>query len=157
MGFGVVIRFIDHFNITCDYTSQFTVTDTLVLSVYYISNSRCLLTDPPDGDSSFSVLMSLLLGKYPATELASTDFFPTELSHLPTKYFTSLHSTELHSASLGPLLYRFRRETTENSPQKSFYCQQYKDVISTGMCLLTATKQCMFLLAIAAQQCYNII
>jgi hypothetical protein len=67
------------------------ITTTHTKPSQYVLVNRFPVTDPNNGDSSASVLMSLLSGEYPTTEL----FFQLTNSqsggHLTPTYYTSLH------------------------------------------------------------------
>jgi hypothetical protein len=148
MGFGLVTRFIDNF-FTRLVTKLHCYTHTSVLSVT-ASNRRCLVTDPTDGDSSSFVLTSLLSGEYPATELLSTanPQLITELSHSPANHFSSLHSTEPHSAGLGSWLYSIEADPTENI---RFHCNFVVYVsFPQELVYRVVTNKRLFLLAIVA-------
>jgi hypothetical protein len=86
------IEFIDYLYTPLRTTSNYIATANLhtlqslghAKSSQFAFTSRFLVTDLNNGDSSASMLTSLLSGEYLATEL----------SHSPIIYFTSLHSTE---------------------------------------------------------------
>jgi hypothetical protein len=91
--------------LTHDSWLHFTVHSYTHSSVLFVtaSNSRCLVSDSTDWDSSSFVLMSLLSSEYPKTELLSTDNW-------------TLTNQLLHSDGLGFSMYSLGAVPTENTP-----------------------------------------
>jgi hypothetical protein len=132
-----------------------------------VFNSRSLATDSNIGDSATSSAHIVTLRRisrnwtlvicqlnYSAISsqpsLQSSTQLPTlswQLNSLTHQPATSLHSTELHSASLGSSLYILGADPTENAAPKNPSVAVAQMLLT---CLLAVTKQCMFLLVIIA-------
>jgi hypothetical protein len=69
-----------------------------------VSNSRCLVTDPTDRDSSFSVLKPLVSGELPATKLTLSESQLLTLLAWGSRYIASGRAQEKTLPATAPLL-----------------------------------------------------